>query len=77
MRLSYGMNAFVEGKSRMLIDDRIFKLGLAPKPRASSDGRADVRSRSLMGRSGRDSVTLTAQRSVGKQTFSVNHREAL
>ncbi|KAK3178063.1 hypothetical protein OEA41_000195 [Lepraria neglecta] len=64
MRLSHGMNAFVKGKSRMLLDPTMPKMGLVSRPRASSPGRTDIRSRSLMGRSSKDPISLAAQRSV-------------
>ena len=37
MRLSLGMNAFVEGKSRLVLDDLTHKLGMAPKDRSDVD----------------------------------------
>ena len=37
MRLSLGMNAFVEGKSRLALDDLVHKMGIAPKDRSDSD----------------------------------------
>ena len=76
MRLSHGMNAFVEGKSRMLMDPTMPKMGLVSRPRASSTGRTDIRSRSLMGRSSKDPVSLAAQRSVGKLTSSITNCKA-
>ncbi|CAD6578204.1 MAG: hypothetical protein ASARMPRED_008641 [Alectoria sarmentosa] len=38
MRLSLGMNAFVEGKSRLVLDDLTHKTGMAHKDRSHSDG---------------------------------------
>ena len=66
MRLSHGMNAFVEGKTRLFVDDLMLSTGLIPKPRAGSDGKTDMRNRSLPGRSSKDPVSLVAQRSIGK-----------
>ena len=53
MRLSLGMNAFVEGRSRLVLDDPTHKQGMAPKDRPNSDGglkkkRTDSGNRSLM-----------------------------
>lgn len=52
MRLSLGMNAFVEGKSRLVLDDLAHKMGMAPKDRSSSNGgmtkmRADSGNKTL------------------------------
>lgn len=38
MRLSLGMNAFVEGKSKLVLDDPTHRTGMAPKDRSNSDG---------------------------------------
>lgn len=38
MRLSLGMNAFVEGKSRLVLDDLTHKTGMSLKDRSHSDG---------------------------------------
>ena len=66
MRLSHGMNAFVEGKTKLVLDDTMYKLGLVPKSHTGSDPKQDARSRSTMGRSSKDPVSLVTQRSAGK-----------
>ena len=66
LRLSHGMNAFVEGKKDLVLDDMIYKLGLGPKSRTGSDPKQDARSRSIVGRSSKDPVSLVTQRSAGK-----------
>lgn len=66
LRLSHGMNAFVEGKTKLVLDDKMYKLGLGPKSRTGSDPKQDARSRSLGGRSSKDPVSLVTQRSAGK-----------
>ena len=66
LRLSHGMNAFVEGKAKLVLDDKLYKLGLVPKSRAGSDPKQDARSRSIVGRSSKDPVSLVTQRSAGK-----------
>ena len=66
LRLSHGMNAFVEGKKDLVLDDMIYKLGLVPKSRTGSDPKQDARSRSIVGRSSKDPVSLVTQRSAGK-----------
>ncbi len=57
MRLSLGMNAFVEGKTRLVLDDPTHKTDMAPKDRSNRDGglrkkRADSGNKSLMGDNG-------------------------
>ncbi len=57
MRLSLGMNAFVEGKSRLVLDDLTHKMGMAPKDRSNSDGgltkkRTDSGNKSLKSNNG-------------------------
>ena len=52
MRLSLGMNAFVEGKSRLVIDDLAHKTEMSPRDRSNGGGgmtkkRADSRNKSL------------------------------
>lgn len=70
MRLSHGMNAFVEGKTKLVLDDKTYKSGLVPKSRTGSDHKQDVRSRSIVARSSKDPVSLVTQRSAGKQRLS-------
>ena len=70
MRLSQGMNAFVEGKTKLIVDNTTYKLAVAPKSRAGSDGKQDMKGRSLVDRSSRDPVLLAAQRSGGKPSSS-------
>lgn len=57
MRFSLGMNAFVEGKSRLVLDDLTHKSEMAPRDRSDSDGglakkRTDSGNRSLMSNNG-------------------------
>ncbi len=66
MRLSYGMNAFVEGKTKLVLDDTMYKLGLGLNPRTYSDPKQDARSRSIVSRSFKDPVSLVTQRAAGK-----------
>ena len=66
LRLSHGMNAFVEGKTKLVLDDTMHKLGLGPNSRTCSDPRQDARSRSIVGRSNKDPVSLVTQRAAGK-----------
>ena len=70
MRLSHGMNAFVEGKTKLLLDDKTHKLGLGPKSRTGSEPQQDIRSRSIAARSSKDPVSLVTQRSAGKLLLS-------
>ena len=72
MRLSLGMNAFVEGKNRLVLDETSQKMGLAAKSRSNSDQRpAENRSevRHLLSRGSKDPLALAAQRHTGKQPF--------
>ena len=57
MRLSLGMNAFVEGKSRLVLDDLVHKPGTAPKDCSSSGTgirkkRTDSGNKSLLNNNG-------------------------
>ena len=57
MRLSLGMNAFVEGKSRLVLDDLALRMGMARKDRSNGDSglrkkRTDSGSKSLMSNNG-------------------------
>ena len=57
VRLSLGMNAFVEGKSRLVLDNLIHKMGMASKDSSNSDGglrkkRSDSGNKSLMSNNG-------------------------
>ena len=70
MRLSHGMNAFVEGKTKLVLDDKTYISGLDPKSRTGSDPKQDARSRSIVARSSKDPVSLVTQRSAGKPLLS-------
>lgn len=67
MRLSLGMNAFVEGKSRLVLnDDLTHKTAMAPKDRSNSDGgltkkRTDSGNKSLMSNNGPQSDQDSSQ----------------
>ena len=57
VRLALGMNAFVEGKSRLVLDNIIHKMGMAPKDSSNSDRglrkkRSDSGNKSLMSNNG-------------------------
>ncbi|KAF6217895.1 hypothetical protein HO133_006307 [Letharia lupina] len=66
MRLSLGMNAFVEGKSRLVLDDLTHKMGMAHKDCSNSDGgltkkRTDSGNKPLMSNNGTHSDQDSSQ----------------
>ena len=70
LRLSHGMNAFVEGRTKLVLDDKMYKLTIGPKSRTGSDPKQDTRSRSIVGRSSKDPVSLVTQRATGKSLLN-------
>lgn len=83
MRLSLGMNAFVEGKSRLLVDEMTQKTGMASKDRPDSDGgltkrRAESGNKSLMSNNGPHSDQDSSQEDSDfgntSRTVDTSHR---
>jgi len=68
MRLSHGMNAFVEGKTTLAVEDMTHKIDRGTKIRAGSDDKAKPRSESSSSRNIKDSVSLVTQRNLGSNT---------
>ena len=66
VRLALGMNAFVEGKSRLVLDNLIHEMGMAPKDSSNSDGglrkkRSDSGNKSLTSNNGPQSDQDSSQ----------------
>ena len=79
MRFSLGMNAFVEGKSRLVLDDLAHKIGMAPKDRSNSGGgvtkkRTNSGNKSLISNNGPHSDDDSSQddSDVGNRIKSVD-----
>jgi hypothetical protein len=71
MRLSHGMNAFVEGKTSLALEDMNLKIARGTKDRSGSDGKTKARSKSSSVRSTKDPVSLVHQRRPGKKHSDV------
>lgn len=65
MRFSYGMNAFVEGKTSLAPEDMMTEVGRGTKDRAGSIEKAKARGKTSPSRSAKDPVSLLAQRASG------------